>query len=192
MIIFDPQEILQNLRDKAAPANRPDELWRKSLLFELKNIIEELHELEDGILRNEIAETFSSFGRIIEELYHIGFIISRCYYPWRSHLSWAYEKLLLNGEFKCLIDKALSVDTWLKRLEYIKNVTNAYREHIKVNNLLPGIDMYAPSLEEELVWAERLRAWENPNWRDWITTCTNKAIDAGFPEKDFWVFSLWR
>lgn len=191
LIIFDPQELLYKLRDKTAPANYPDKLWRKSLLVMFKNIIEELHELEDSVLRNETAEAFGSFGRIIEELYRIGFIASRNYYPWRSHLSWAFEKLQLTSDFKRLINKALAAGTWQKRLEHIKNTIAAYKVYIKANDLLPEIDLSAPSLEDELLWAERCKAWENPNWRDYITTCTKKAVDAGYTDKDFWVFSLW-
>jgi len=191
LIVFDPQKMLEKLRDKSAPTNRPDMLWRKSLLVAFKNIIEELHELEDSVLRNETAEVFGSFGRIIEEIFCIGFIASRSYYPWRSHLSWAFEKLPLASDFKHLINRALAADTWPKKLEYIKNVTDAYKEYIKANDLLPGIDISAPSLEDELLWAERCKAWENPNWRDYITTCTKKAVDTGYIEKDFWVFSLW-
>lgn len=191
LIVFDPLEMLQKLRDKTAPANRPDKLWRKLLIVVLKKIIEELHELEDSVLRNEAAEAFGSFGRIIEELYRIGFIASRSYYPWRSHLSWAFEKLPLASDFKRLINGALVADTWQKKLEHIKNVTDAYKGYIKANNLLPEIDLSAQSLEDELIWAERCKAWENPDWRDWILTCTKKSIDTGHTEKDFWVFSLW-
>lgn len=192
LIVFDQQELLYKLRDKTAPRNRPNKLWTKALLIKFKNIIEELHEFEDNVLRNETAEAFDSFGRIVKELYRIGFIASRSYYPWRSHLSWAFEKLPLASDFNRLINDALVADTWQKRLKYVKNVADAYMEYIKANILLPEIDLSAPFLEDELIWAERLKAWENPDWRDYITTCKKKAVDAGYIEKDFWVFSLWR
>lgn len=62
VIVFDPQEKLQKLREKTAPANRPDKLWNKSLISELKNIIKELYELEDSVLRNEVAEKYRHCG----------------------------------------------------------------------------------------------------------------------------------
>lgn len=32
LIIYDPQEMLQKLRDTTTPANRPDKLWRQAIL----------------------------------------------------------------------------------------------------------------------------------------------------------------
>jgi len=183
--------MLEKLRDKTAPSNRFDKLWRKSLLVTFKNIIDELHELEDSVLRNETADAFGSFARIIEELYRIGFIASRSYYPWRSHLSWAFEKLPLVSDFKRLINEVLEAVIWQKRLEYIKNMTDTHKEYIEANNLLPEIYLSASSIEDGLLWAERCKARENPNWRDWIITCTKTTLDAGHTEKDFWVYSLW-
>ena len=68
---------------------------------------------------------------------------------------------------------------------------SVYRKHVSETEILPEIDILSSDLSEELVWAERLRAWENPNWRDWILRCKEMSVSEGYPDEEFWVWSLW-
>ena len=39
--------------------------------------------------------------------------------------------------------------------------------------------------------SDRLKAWLKPDWRNWLTCCTDKAISNGYPASEYWVWSLW-
>jgi hypothetical protein len=198
LIIHDPLERLHHLREATTPARRPEPLWKKSLLLELKAFIEDgYQEFRSNVLRGRQAEAYISFGCVIEKLYHIGFLIARQYYPWRTHLHWVFERL--PEPFKSIgtdIDKALIVAGWREKMEIVKTVFNAYRYYITENTIFPEIDLSTINLNDsgyaqELIWAERLNAWEKPAWREWITGCMQKAVQDGHSPEDFWVYSLW-
>jgi|LSQX01.1.fsa_nt_gb hypothetical protein len=198
LIIHDPLDRLHHLREVTAPAQRPEALWKKSLLLELKAFIEDgYHEFRRNVLRGHLAEVCISFGCVIEKLYHIGFLIVKQYYPWRTHLRWAFERL--PEPFRSIgmdIDKALIVADWQEKMEIVKTVFDAYRSYINKNAIFPEIDLSTINLDdsgyaEELIWAERLNAWEKPAWREWITSCMEKAVQDGNSPEDFWVYSLW-
>lgn len=89
------------------------------------------------------------------------------------------------------IDVIVCSSDWNEKLASIEAVEDKYFRYIQENNLLPMINLLNPEISEELVWAERLEAWSNPNWRDWLTRCKKEAVECGQDICDFWVFSLW-
>lgn len=192
LIFYDPQRTLQRLRESTAPSRRPEYLWKKSLLLEFnKLIVEDLSDLKKSVMRNRMAEAHILLGHVLEELIHIGFLIFHKYYPWRTHLRWAFDKhLMLSSRFGSDIDLILTSVDWYKKIEIIEVVIAAYKNYITLNALLPEIDIWSDDLNKELMWAERLKAWETPNWRNWITNCTKKAIESGNASYQFWVWSL--
>ncbi len=58
-------------------------------------------------------------------------------------------------------------------------------------HFLPEVDFDASSLEHEIMWAERHRAWSNPDWRDRIARCEEKARRAGYDPEHFWIWHQW-
>jgi len=194
MVLRDPHDIFRQLKAATAPDRLPDRLWKKLLVSEFgRLIIEDLSELRQAARRRHGVEGHILLGCVLHDLMRIGFILNRAYYPWRTHLRSAFQKLppIAPAVLPCL-DTATSSPDWDERLAAVEAVRNLYCEHIQRHDLLPGIDVSAPSLVEELTWAQRLEAWSNPNWRDRITKCQAMATQAGCSADDFWVWSLWR
>ena len=107
-------------------------------------------------------------------------------------MRWAFERLPAPAS-KVLpdIDVVSTSPDWKKKIASIQAVISVYKDYIAENNILPELDIRTTELSNELVWAERLEAWSNPNWRDWITRCEEKAVKSGYPAREFWVWSLW-
>ena len=107
-------------------------------------------------------------------------------------MRWAFEKLpSLASRALLHLDVATSRNHWDERLAAVEAVKDLYVEHIRDSKVLPEIDLSAPNLTEELTWAQRLEAWSNPNWREWIAKCRAMAAREGHDPDDFWVWSLW-
>jgi len=196
LVLRDPHCIFRRLRESTAPDRYPDWLWKKRLLLEIKKLIfDDLRELEMAVIRDQILEANIILGPVLEDLLHIGFIINRRYYPWRKHLKWAFEKLpAIASDVLSDMDKIISSSSsdWHEKVESIKAIINYYKEYIAENNLLPEIDILTTDTDYEFTWAERCEAWSDPNWRDWVVRCKQKAKEAGYNESNFWIWSLWR
>ncbi len=165
----------------------------KSLITNIKELyVEEFFELNKNVQRNHIPEANILFGLMIERIYHIAFLVSHEYYPWRTHLDWAFRNLSISKtELRSQIDKLLSTSSWNERVKIIKSIIEFYKNYIKNNNLIPEIDVYSDDLETELIWAERLSAWNTPDWRNFIKEKERNAVDSGYSPEQFWVWSLW-
>ncbi len=96
-------------------------------------------------------------------------------------------------ELSTKIDKLLSTSSWNERVELIKSIIDFYKNYIKINNLIPEIDVHSDDLEKEMIWAERLSAWNTPDWRNFIKDKEKNAVDNGngYSPEQFWVWSLW-
>jgi hypothetical protein len=192
LVVHDGLEIFQKLRVATLPGKIPDWIWKKRLLIQMKRLVwENLPELESCVKRSRNPEAHILFGLAVHDILQIGFTLSRRYHPWRTHLRWAYAKLPdLSDSVLPLLDSATSALEWPARLDAIRSVRSIYIDTVAERNLLPEIDIHRRDLGEELLWAERLEAWKNPNWRDWITRCKEKARKAGHEEK-WYIWSLW-
>ncbi len=61
--------------------------------------VEEFFELNKNVQRNHIPEANILFGIMLERIYHIAFLISHEYYPWRTHLDWAFRNLSVDSGY---------------------------------------------------------------------------------------------
>lgn len=191
-IIYDPQGTLTRLRAATSPLQRPEYLWKKSLILGLQRLVGDFLELKKSVIRNLLTEAYIQFGCVIEGLCHIGFLINHKYYPYRKNLRWAFNRLHLpTSDFHDNMDLILFSSDWGKKIEIIDTMITIYKAYISENSLIPEIDIWSADLDNEFVWAERLKAWESPNWRDWITNCTNKALENDYASYQFWVWNLW-
>jgi hypothetical protein len=193
LVLRDPNGLLEKLRNATAPEKIPDRLWKKWLLLAFKKLLwEDLGELTVSVKRGRMAESQILLGCVIEDLLRLGFIVNRRYYPWRKHLLWAFARLPAPApDVLPQLDVIAHSLEWDRKLAAIEAAKEKYLAHVTEKGLLPEVDFRAPGLEEELVWAERLQAWSNPDWRDWITRCKQRAKEEGHDSRDFWVFSLW-
>jgi len=194
LILRDAHERLARLRAATSPERVPEHLWRKWLLLSLKKLVwADLGELEVCVKRQRWPEAQVVLGCVLEDLFHVGFLINRRYCPWRKHLRWAFERLPeLAADVLPHLDVAACAEDWEHRLSSIGKARDACIEHAHENGLLPTVDLLAQDLCEELVWAERLEAWSNPNWREYLVACKERAREAGQDTRDFWVYSLWK
>jgi hypothetical protein len=194
LVVRDPGGIFARLRSATAPQRLPDWLWKKLLITELARlVVEDLCEFRQAVKRHHTLEGHVLLGCVLQDLLRIGFILNKRYYPWRTYLRWAFEKLpLVAPAALAHLDTATSSPDWEDRLAAVDAVRDLYCEHIQRHDLLPGINMSTPRLIEELTWAQRLEAWSNPNWRERIGRYRARAIAAGREPGDFWVWSLWR
>lgn len=190
-IILSNKGILKALREKTVSDKYPQKLWKKMLITNLKELINgEFFELKKDVYRNLTAEAIIIYGIILERIYHVAFLISHEYYPWRTHLDWAFRKLPVSGtELGRYIDKLLVIDNWNERLGMINTIIEFYKSYITNNKIVPEIDLYSD--DNELIWAERLSAWNNPEWRNYIKEKEKDAVENGYNADQFWVFSLW-
>jgi len=193
LIVYDSNGFLLQLRQATAPEQYPRWLWQKRLILALKKLVyEDATELDMAVRRNRRTEAHILLGEVLRDLLHIGFLMNRRYYPWRTHLRWAFDRLPESATNVIgYLDAAVTASDWQEKLRAVDQAIATYKENIARERIMPQIDIMSSDLSEELVWAERLKAWENPNWRDWITRCTERATKAGHPARDFWVWSLW-
>jgi hypothetical protein len=192
LVLHDPQEVFKRLREATKPERFPAQLWDKHLVLTLKKLADDLWEFRQAVTRRLVLETHAVSARALEDLLQIGFIINRRYRPWRTHLRWAFDRLPLVASevVPCLETIASCADPETK-LEAAEAVLRIYKTHIRDKRLLSAVDVFAPDLAAELTWAERLRAWSDPDWRDWTRKCERLTVQAGHTAKDAWVWSLW-
>ncbi|MFN8494870.1 MAG: DUF4037 domain-containing protein [Caldilineaceae bacterium] len=192
LIVWDPQGFLAEVKQTTSPSHYPLWLWKKRLFVAFKTLLDDFSELSLNVKRSRQAEAHILFGEVLRTLFHIGFFINRQYYPWRTHLRWAFARLPRETSTVLThLERAVTSSGWEEKLEATNQVIAFYKEFITHKGLLLEIDLLSADLSEELIWAERLKAWENPHWRDWITRCQEKAMRDGHHPKEFWVWSLW-
>ncbi len=193
LVVHDPRGLWAQLRRKTDPSRFPGYLWQKRLLAELKKLVwADLPELQVCVQRGKNVESIILAGQVIEDLLHLGFYASKRYFPWRTNLRWAFDQLTsLPSGITNSLGEAMSATAWETKLAAVQATAEQYVSHISAAGLLPGIDLSADDLGDELVWAERLQAWSAPNWRDYIDRCKQDPKALAEHPDDWWVFSLW-
>lgn len=193
LIYADPSGRLTRLRQASAPARMPEAQWRKRLLAELEDLADNiLPDLAKSAARGLADEAPIHLGLAAEGLFHVSFLIARRYYPWRTHLRWAFDRLpepaaALGARFDVLKAGA----DWPERAAAAQALFEDCRRIITQGGHLPGVDLYVQDLRNELIWANRCQAWENPEWRGFVAERERRAVAAGYPPELFWVWSLW-
>jgi len=193
LIYYDPHATLAHLRKETSPLKYPEHIWRKSLLVKFRQLVsEDYSELKRCVIRNHMVESQILLAPVLEGLLQVAFLLDHQYFPWRTHLRWAFDRLSLPvSNFGTSIDRILSCDSWHEKIDIICNLIDDYKKYIADYALSSEINIWSDDLDEELLWAERLNAWENPNWRDRIILLSKKASESGYSYSDFWVWSLW-
>ena len=164
LIFYDPQDTLNRLRNVTSPSQYPEHLWKKSLIQRFKTLVEDLSELKLSTKRNRIAESYIVLGHIIEGLFQIGFLILHQYYPWRTHLRWAFDKLPLpTSDLGSKIYSLSTCTEWNRMINIIETIIATYQDYINTNSIIPEVNI----------------------------KCSDKAIESGYESYQFWVWSLW-
>lgn len=193
LIPFDPKGVLFNLRDNTSEQYYPQNLWKKMLLTQLKQLIlEDYFELLKSVKRNNFAESNILYGNVLSGIYHIAFIMTQSYYPWRTHLVWAFNNLdISKSKLGKYIELLLCEYDWNKRVEILHDIIEFLKDYIRRNDLLLEVNLFSEDLENELIWSERLSAWNNPKWKDFVLEKQEEAVKNGYSHSEFWVWSLW-
>ena len=193
LIVIDQKEILRRLRESTLEQVFPKQLWKKQLILQIKQfMIEDYFELIKCIRRNHLAEATIVFGQVVQDIYQLAFLVSKHYYPWRTHLNWAFEKLSISEtELRTYITSLTLTQDWSERVNRIDKTIDFFKDYISRTDLLPELDLDTKDLEKECVWAERLAAWNHPDWKDYIREKEATAISNGYTADDFWIWSLW-
>ena len=186
LVIRDPQGLFHSLKEATRPDRFPESLWRKRLILDMKKLDEHILEYRQVVNRNRRREERIVNGRLVEDILRLGFLVSKQYYPWSTHLRWALSELLEPAaHIFSLLDVVSGTGPPGDRLSAAQEARENYAAAIVEQGLLTD------EILKDLVWAERLEAWSNENWRDWIVNCQHKAEAAGHQAKDFWIWSLW-
>ena len=193
-IFYDPQGRMNKLREITAPIQMPDILWKKKLLEKIKTFVSDgIEEVKRCVDRKHYLDAYIPFGIAVEALLEIGFMVCRQYYPFRKHLSWAFNRLPspisdLRSSFNLL---SASTD-WQERLNIMETIYNFYRDYIISNPLLPELDFNRVNLYDMPLHDNELNiaGWilDNPNWRAEQDALMEKTLKMGFePEAARWV-----
>jgi len=187
-IIRDPFGLLRALKDATQESRFPEVLWRKQLLLALRRLIcDDLGEFRDMVARERWPEATVILGGVTEGVLRVGFLVNRAYHPWRKHYMWAFEQLsTVADEILPLVQRICHQADWSARLSAIDEALAVYSRAIEKGAVLPGVNMYAGHLCDELGWACDHRAWENPGWRTKMVEAQAKAIEKGYDPR------LWR
>jgi hypothetical protein len=187
LVLRDAYGLLRRLRDATSPERFPGRLWTKLALQHLGALDDDLSNLRQAAERGKATAAHISLGRVLESMLPLGFVIEKRYYPWRTHLRWAFASLpSLASEVLPHIETIESSPDWRRRIAAIEAVREIYAERAMESGMLTR------EMLDNLFFAGALEAWSNPNWRDWLTKCERKAGEAGYGSDDAWVWSLWR
>ncbi len=193
-ILYDPKGRLKKLREMTTPGKMPEIVWKKILLDKIKAFVSDgMHETKRCADRKHFADAYIPLGDAVKALFEIGFVVCHRYYPYRKHLSWAFNRLPSPISELCLNFNMLSAAAdWQERLRIMETIFNFYRDYIKANNLLPELDfnrvdlIEMPLHENEFNIADNIL--NNPNWRIDQKIIKEKTLKAGFePEASRWV-----
>lgn len=111
---------------------------------------------------------------------------------WKRRILSSYRMLLSELDtFGTDIEKAIMSKSLRVKLLAVENAIESFKEYIIAHNLLPEVNMKSDDLDEELLWAERMHAWENTDWHTLLNSYSEEAAEDGYPLDDFWVWSLW-
>ncbi|MBE5961930.1 MAG: DUF4037 domain-containing protein [Lachnospiraceae bacterium] len=192
-IYYDPEGKLSTLRERTKAECYPNEQWKKKILISFRTLIsEDYPEFYKCVIRSLRGEAQVLAGRMIEELLEMAFLLQQQYYPWRTHLTWAFSQSpSLLETFGSDIEEVIMGKSMRKKLLAVQNAIETYKEYMITHDLLPEVDMKSEKLDEELLWAERMHAWENPDWHAYVNSYSKEAVEDGYPADDFWVWSLW-
>lgn len=181
-IIRDPFGLLSALKDATQESRFPEALWRKQLLLTLQSLIgDHLGELRGAAARQRWPEATVILGCVVDGLLRVGFLVNRSYYPWRKHYVWAFEQLPRAGdEILALVRTICSESDWSDRLAAIDDAILVCTRVIEEDGLLPGVNMHADDLCDELIWARDSHAWDNPGWRVKMLEKQAKATAKGY------------
>jgi len=196
-IWHDPQDRLGKLRKMTAPEKMPEIFWKKALLEKIENFVSDgMQELNKCIDRKHYVDAFIPLGDAVKALLEIGFIISRSYYPYRKHLSWAFSRLPLEiSGLKCKFNLLSEATDWQIRLYHLEEIYTFYKDYILSSRCLPELDFNRVDLREmpmhdnEFYIAKNIL--DNPNWRAEQDIIMEKTLKLGLqPEAARWV-SWW-
>ena len=186
LVLRDPRGVFWKLKEATAPDRFPDHLWKKLLIQKLKKIDDDITEYHQVVRRGRMVEENIILARVLEKLIHLGFLINRQYYPWSTHLHWAFSQLPVPASVVLPHIENLSYSqNCEEKLLLIDKIKEIYAGYILKERMLSG------EIMNDLLWAVRLEAWSKPNWRDWITDCQQRATASGYSLRDSWIWSLW-
>lgn len=107
-------------------------LWKKGIIIKLKELSENFFEFKKSVQRNHLIEANILFGKVLEKIYHLAFFISHQYYPWQTHLHWAFENLPVSKiELGTKINSLLSINNWGEKVDKINSIIEYYRNYIE-------------------------------------------------------------
>jgi hypothetical protein len=138
LVLCDPHDFWKRLKEVTAPERFPALRWQELLLAEIDELTMGLSDLWSVIARGKLTEMQIIFGACLERLLHIGFLADRCYYPWRKHLRWSFDKLAVAPRALPYIDEAVSSLDWDRKLSASKAALHAYADYIIGNEIVPS------------------------------------------------------
>ena len=172
LVLRDPHGLFQRLREATAPGQFPDRLWIKRIVLRLKRLGQDIAEYEQSERRGGSLAGRLILSSVIEGLLALGFLVNKNYYPWRTHLRWAFEKLpRLASRALPVIDLIVSGPDWRKKLDAIMAVRKLYTDYIKEKNIL------APEIVDGLLMGERLDEWGDVEWRNLRAKYGRKVVE---------------
>ena len=192
-IWHDPKDRYGKLCRMTTPDKMPEILWKKALLEKLSTFFGGMHEIRRCVDRRHYLDAYIPLGETVKALLEIGFMVCRQYYPFRKHLTWAFNRLpspilSLNSSFDFL-----SVSqNWHERLSIMETIYNFYRDYIISTSILPELDFSRVNLVEmtlhENEFHNARNILDNPNFLIEIATKKEKAVRLGFsPDVFMWV-----
>ncbi|MHB1296546.1 MAG: DUF4037 domain-containing protein [Anaerolineae bacterium] len=187
LVLRDPQGIFARLREATDPEKAPEWFWKKLL-------IQAFSQVDDGLLtygqlarRGLTLEAAIIGGQLVQGLMQTGLLLCRRYYPWPTHLRWAFEELGAPvAPVLPLLDTLAGAESLDARLAAARMARAFYGQAVVARGLLTE-EMLA-----NLVWADRLKAWQRADWYAYIVDCRQRAEAAGYPAQDMWIYSLWK
>lgn len=192
-IWHDPKDRYGKLCRMTAPDKMPEILWKKALLEKLSTFFGGMHEIQRCVYRKHYLDAYIPLGDAVKALLEVGFMVCRRYYPYRKHLSWAFNRLPSPiADLKSSFDLLSVSENWRERLSIMETIYNFYRDYIISNNLLPELDFSRVDLVEMPLHDNEfnIAKWilDNPNWRAEQAALMEKTLKAGFePEAARWV-----
>ena len=194
LIYYDPQERFGRLRRWTAPDRMPGSLWKKAIYEKLKDFVQGgVRAIEISVARRLFAAAYIQFGRTLQSLYELGFLICHRYYPYLKHLRWAFSRLpepisALGPYF----DKLSATRDWQERLAILETVYEAYKAFIVSHSIFPEIDFERIDLHDmrihtDLGHANWFKAWENPDWRERLDALKEKTVQLGYAPDMWWI-----